>query len=91
MGNRECESFKYTIGRDEQNLFLAEMKDLCDQKCKLGLIDSSITIKNTPPKFVFAFAGTTQEYEIFMQRCRKENFSGKIIYLNDFKLLDTCK
>ncbi|WP_302257677.1 hypothetical protein [uncultured Alistipes sp.] len=86
-----CESFKYTIGRDEQNLFLAEMKDLCDQKCKLGLIDSSITIKNTPPKFVFAFAGTTQEYEIFMQRCRKENFSGKIIYLNDFKLLDTCK
>ena len=86
-----CESFKYTIGRDEQNLFLAEMKELYDQKCKLSLIDSSITIKNTPPKFVFAFAGTPQEYEIFMQRCRKENFSGKIIYLNDSKLLDTCK
>lgn len=77
--------FNHTIGRDAKGLFVLEMRELLKQKKELGLLDESLTIKDTKPTFVFAFADKNEEEDeffSFIATCIHEKYRGDFIYLN---------
>ncbi len=76
--------FNHTIGRDVNNLFTQEMKDLLKQKQDLGILDNSLKINDTKPKFIFAFADKKEEDKFieFSSCCFKEGHKDDLIYLN---------
>jgi len=76
--------FKGTIGRDNDGLFIEEMKDLLKQKQELGLLENSLEITNNEPKFVFAFADKENENKFteFASYCFKCGYKDELIYLN---------
>ena len=86
-GIREhIDCFNHTIGRDKEGEFISEMKDLLEQKRNLKLIDKRIKIdENKKPQFIFAFSDKEGEnqYHAFVEACRKRNYDGKIIYLDN--------
>lgn len=82
--------FNNTIGRDNQGLFIKEMKILLRQKQDMKLLDKTLKIENDTPKFIFAFADEEgkNEFDEFVKLCRKSNFYDEIIYLdNTHKLI----
>lgn len=82
--------FEHTIGRDAKKDFVNEMNDLLRQKQKLNLIDEGIYIDTEKkPQFIFAFSDKPEknQYEDFVEACRKEGYDGKVIYVgNDYQL-----
>ena len=85
--------FLHTIGRDEKGLFIKEMQMLLKQKQQLGLLDKSLVILNSKPRFIFAFADEAgkDEFDKFVQICNNEKnkYFGSFIYLSStHKLLD---
>lgn len=78
--------FKYTIGRDKNNMFVSEMAELLKQKKDLNLIDKSIKIdEGKKPLFIFAFSDKSGEnfYYNFIEACREKGYNGKVIYLDN--------
>ena len=59
----EChiDSFKHTIGRDSNKLFIKEMKNLYEQKRTMKLIESNVEISNVEPEFLFLFQGSNDD------------------------------
>lgn len=83
--------FTHTIGRDNEGLFLDEMKKLLEQKQAFGYICKEMFIADCPTEFVFAFADIPGEnkYAEFIKSCKGQGFDGKIIYLDkDSKLFN---
>ena len=80
--------YNYTIGRDYEH-FVKEMQALLKQKQELGLLDETLTIEDTKPEFIFAFADKKDkdEFEKFAKRCFDEEYEGNFIYIgNNHKL-----
>lgn len=77
--------FNHTIGRDENGLFIQEMKDLLKQKQTLGILDKSLNINDAKPKFVFAFADKDGEDKFieFSRYCFNNDYKDELIYLNN--------
>lgn len=81
--------YNHTIGRDYKHLFVKEMQTLLKQKQELGLLDKTLTIEDTKPEFIFAFADKKDkdEFEKFAKRCFDEGYEGNFIYIgNNHKL-----
>jgi hypothetical protein len=76
--------FNHTIARDENGLFIQEMKDLLKQKQILGILDKSLNINDAKPKFVFAFADKNGEDKFieFSCYCFNNGYKDELIYLN---------
>jgi hypothetical protein len=65
------------------------MQALLKQKQELGLLDKTLTIEDTKPEFIFAFADKKDkdEFEKFAKRCFDEGYEGNFIYIgNNHKL-----
>ena len=80
--------YNHTIGREYKH-FVKEMQALLKQKQELGLLDKTLTIEDTKPEFIFAFADKKDkdEFEKFAKRCFDEGYEGNFIYIgNDHKL-----
>ncbi len=81
--------YNHTIGRDDKHLFVKEMQALLKQKQELGLLDKTLTIEDTKPEFIFAFADKKDkdDFEEFAERCFKVRYEGNFIYIgNNHKL-----
>ena len=79
--------FNHTIGRDVNDLFTQEMRDLLKQKQDIGILDKSLKIENVKPKFVFVFADKDgkDNLEDFKRICE----SHEVLCLNrQHKILD---
>ena len=80
--------YNHTIGREYKH-FVKEMQALLKQKQELGLLDETLTIEDTKPEFIFAFADKKDkdEFEKFAKRCFDEKYEGNFIYIgNNHKL-----
>ena len=80
--------YNHTIGREYKH-FVKEMQALLKQKQELGLLDKTLTIEDTKPEFIFAFADKKDkdDFEEFAKRCFDVGYEGNFIYIgNDHKL-----
>ena len=84
--------FNETIGRDENGVFIEEMRQLLKQKQILGLLDKNLFITDEKPKFVFAFADKPGEdqFEDFAKLCPK-GYNEEILYVNNDFVLELRK
>ena len=83
------ECYNHTIGRDDEHFFVKEMQALLKQKQELGLLDKTLTIEDTKPEFIFAFADKKDkdDFEEFAERCFNVGYKGNFIYIgNNHKL-----
>ena len=82
--------FEHTIGSDQEGAFVKEMSELLEQKKTLNLIDKSIFIDTSKePQFIFAFSDEPgkNQYEEFVEACKKRGYQDKVIYVgNDHQL-----
>lgn len=81
--------YNHTIGRDDEHFFVKEMQALLKQKQELGLLDKTLTIEDTKPEFIFAFADKKDkdDFEEFAKRCFDVGYEGNFIYIgNNHKL-----
>lgn len=81
--------YNHTIGRDDEHFFVKEMQALLKQKQELGLLDKTLTIEDTKPEFIFAFADKKDkdDFEEFAERCFNVGYEGNFIYIgNNHKL-----
>lgn len=87
--------FNNSIGKDTTHLFVKEMKELLEQKKRIGILDKSLTIRDETPKFVFAFAEKDEkknEFSRFYKLCLDAGGNDNIIYINNnHKLLKAMK
>ncbi len=87
--------FINSIGKDTTHLFVKEMKELLEQKKRIGILDKSLTIRDETPKFVFAFAEKDEkknEFSRFYKLCLDAGGNDNIIYINNnHKLLKAMK
>lgn len=78
------DSFKCTIGRDTERVFVDEMRQLYKQKREFGLIDTDIELSNDKPEFIFVFQGSEPERE---ELEKLVNGRYKVIILKDDNII----